>query len=86
VQIEEILADTRRYLADAPILIAGDFNTWRTSTPVVAALLKAGFDFAVGNKVTTPRGSALDWIFVQGPLCSRRERYTAIPRPLIIFP
>jgi endonuclease/exonuclease/phosphatase family metal-dependent hydrolase len=68
LQIEEILADTRRYPADAPILIAGDFNTRRTSTPVVAALLKAGFDIAVGNKVTTPRGSALDWIFVRGPL------------------
>jgi endonuclease/exonuclease/phosphatase family metal-dependent hydrolase len=68
VQIEEILADSRRYPADAPILIAGDFNTRRTSTPAIAALLQAGFRMAVGQQVTTTRGSALDWIFVRGPL------------------
>lgn len=67
-QIEEILADTRRYPPDAPILIAGDFNTRKTSSPVVAALLGAGFHMVVGQQVTTTRGSALDWIFVRGPL------------------
>jgi hypothetical protein len=68
VQIEEILADTRRYPADVPILIAGDFNTRRTSTPAIAALLETGFHIAVGQQVTTTRGSALDWIIVRGPL------------------
>jgi endonuclease/exonuclease/phosphatase family metal-dependent hydrolase len=67
-QIEEILADTNRYPPDAPILIAGDFNTRKTSSPVVAALLRGGFHMAVGQQVTTTRGSALDWIFVRGPL------------------
>ncbi len=67
-QIEEILADTHRYPPDAPILIAGDFNTRKTSSPVVAALLGAGFHIVVGQQVTTTRGSALDWIFVRGRL------------------
>jgi endonuclease/exonuclease/phosphatase family metal-dependent hydrolase len=68
MQIEEILADTRRYPVDVPILIAGDFNTRKAPTPVVTALLEAGFRIAVGQQVTTTRGAALDWIFVRGPL------------------
>jgi endonuclease/exonuclease/phosphatase family metal-dependent hydrolase len=68
VQIDEILADTRRYPADTPILIAGDLNTRKPSSPVVAALLGAGFHMAVGQQVTTTRGAPLDWIFVRGPL------------------
>ena len=68
VQIEEILADTRRYPADAPILIAGDFNTRVTSAPAVKALFEAGFHIAAGRQVTNTRGQALDWIFVRGPL------------------
>jgi endonuclease/exonuclease/phosphatase family metal-dependent hydrolase len=66
LQIEEILADTRRYPADTPIVIAGDFNTRTSPTPVVSALVDAGFRIAVGGQVTTPRGSALDWICIRG--------------------
>jgi endonuclease/exonuclease/phosphatase family metal-dependent hydrolase len=65
-QLDEILADTRRYPADTPILIAGDFNTRMKASPVIDALLKAGFQMAAGRDVTTIRGSALDWIFVRG--------------------
>ena len=69
LQIEEILADSHRYLVDSPILIAGDFNTRRTSTPAIAALQRGpGFHMAVGQQVTTTRGSAFDWIFVRGTL------------------
>jgi endonuclease/exonuclease/phosphatase family metal-dependent hydrolase len=67
-QVDEILADSRRYPANAPILIVGDFNTRRTSSPAVAALLGAGFHMAVGQQLTTTRGAPLDWIFVRGPL------------------
>jgi endonuclease/exonuclease/phosphatase family metal-dependent hydrolase len=67
-QVEQILADSRRYPANAAMLIAGDFNTRGTSIPAIAALLQAGFRMAVGQQVTTTRGSALDWIFVRGPL------------------
>jgi endonuclease/exonuclease/phosphatase family metal-dependent hydrolase len=65
-QLDEILADTRRYPADTPILIAGDFNTRTAASPVIDALLKAGFQMAAGGEVTTARGLALDWIFVRG--------------------
>ncbi|MBL8291759.1 MAG: endonuclease/exonuclease/phosphatase family protein [Bryobacterales bacterium] len=67
LQVEEILADARQYPPGAPILIAGDFNTRKASSPAVAALLGAGFHMAVGQQATTTRGSALDWIFVRGP-------------------
>ncbi len=67
-QIEDVLADTRRYPADTPILIAGDLNTRSPSSPVVEALLQAGFRKAVGDEVTTTRGAALDWIFTRGPV------------------
>jgi len=67
-QIEEVLADSRRYPDGTPILIAGDLNTRKPSSSAIAALLKAGFRKAVGDEVTTIRGAALDWIFVRGPV------------------
>ncbi|HSW48719.1 MAG TPA: endonuclease/exonuclease/phosphatase family protein, partial [Bryobacteraceae bacterium] len=58
----------RRYPVGTPILIAGDLNTRKPSSPVVAALLQEGFRMAVGDQVTTARGAALDWIFIRGPV------------------
>jgi len=67
-QIEDVIADTQRYSSDAPMLVAGDLNTRETDSPVLKALLKAGFRLAVGKEITTTRGAALDWIFVRGPV------------------
>ncbi len=67
-QIEDVLADAKRYSGDTPVLLAGDLNTRRPDSPAIHALLKAGFQRAVGQEVTTSRGAALDWIFVRGPL------------------
>lgn len=67
-QIEEILADAARYPRDTPMVLAGDMNTRATEAPAVQALLKAGFQKAVGGEITTTHGNALDWIFVRGPL------------------
>jgi endonuclease/exonuclease/phosphatase family metal-dependent hydrolase len=67
-QIEDVLADVHRYPADTPIVIAGDLNTRRPDPPATAALVKAGFRKAMGQEVTTTHGTALDWVFVRGPL------------------
>jgi len=67
-QINEVIADARRYSADTPILLAGDLNTRQAEPPAVGALLKAGFRKALGGEVTTRRGAALDWVFVRGPV------------------
>lgn len=67
-QIEEIIADTRRYPGETPIVIAGDLNTREPSPPAIKALLDAGFRKAVGGEVTTIHGTKLDWFFVRGPL------------------
>ncbi|MBN1566642.1 MAG: endonuclease/exonuclease/phosphatase family protein [Acidobacteria bacterium] len=67
-QIEEVIADARRYASDTPILIAGDLNTRQANPSAVNALLKAGFRKAAGQEITTTHGTALDWIFVRGPL------------------
>jgi endonuclease/exonuclease/phosphatase family metal-dependent hydrolase len=62
-QIEEIIADSRRYPADTPILIAGDFNTQRTSTPAIAALLDAASIWP-GKKSRRP-AERPRWIFCE---------------------
>ncbi len=67
-QMEELLADTRGYPVQTPIVIAGDLNTREASPPAIKALLEAGFRKAVGGEVTTLRGTPLDWIFVRGPI------------------
>jgi len=67
-QMEDVLEDAGRYSSDTPVVLAGDLNTRQADSPVIGALLKAGFRKAVGNEVTTSRGAALDWVFVRGPL------------------
>jgi endonuclease/exonuclease/phosphatase family metal-dependent hydrolase len=67
-QMKDVLEDAGRYSGDTPIVLAGDLNTRRANSPVIGALLQAGFRKAVGNEITTSRGAALDWVFVRGPL------------------
>lgn len=67
-QMEEVIADLGRHPADTPLLVAGDLNTREDDSPVVRALLDAGFRTAAGGEVTTRRGAALDWVFVRGPV------------------
>jgi len=72
--MEEVLADLGRHPAGTPILVAGDLNTREEDSPVVRALLDAGFRAAAGGEVTTRRGQALDWVFVRGPVEVERAR------------
>ena len=42
-QLEEILADAKRYQSGIPVILAGDFNTSSHDSPVVKSLAEAGF-------------------------------------------
>jgi endonuclease/exonuclease/phosphatase family metal-dependent hydrolase len=67
-QIREVLAHVNRYANTTPVVIAGDLNVSGPTSPVIQAILRAGFFKAVGGEVTTARGAPLDWIFVRGNL------------------
>ena len=70
-QLNEVLADCRRYVARPGFVVAGDFNLDAGSGGAARALGDAGFRDAVGSpeRPTTPahvlsHGRAIDWIFV----------------------
>ncbi|MCW5979850.1 MAG: endonuclease/exonuclease/phosphatase family protein [Bryobacteraceae bacterium] len=67
-QMQEVLAHALKHSGAMPIVIAGDLNVASASSPVIQAILEAGFRTAVGGQATTARGAPLDWIFVRGDL------------------
>ena len=70
-QLEEILADTKRYPADTSIVIAGDLNTKTLPSPLIERLLESGFQDAVNRgrpTRTTMWWVSLDWIFARGSI------------------
>jgi endonuclease/exonuclease/phosphatase family metal-dependent hydrolase len=71
-QIEEVLADTRQYPADTPIVIAGDLNTFSGHSRVIERLNDAGYQSCFGQRHerTHVLIGALDWVFLKGPLHS----------------
>jgi endonuclease/exonuclease/phosphatase family metal-dependent hydrolase len=70
LQLEEVLADTQRYPADTPIIVAGDLNTLSGSSPVIPRLREAGYSSCFGERHVRTHiiVGALDWIFVRGPI------------------
>lgn len=70
-QLEEILADTKRYPPGTPIVIAGDLNTKYHPSPLIERLTESGFQDAVNSGRPTRTSMwwvSLDWIFVRGPI------------------
>jgi len=67
-QLEEVLADARRYAPTAPVVIAGDFNTKLARSPLIGRLEAEGFRNALGpgSAATNQKGRTIDWIFVRG--------------------
>jgi len=71
-QMAEIVADEARVGADAPVLVAGDFNNRiRRTVLTFPSLLSASFVDALGDDAArgpTSRGRRypIDWIFVKG--------------------
>jgi endonuclease/exonuclease/phosphatase family metal-dependent hydrolase len=70
LQLEEVLADTQRYPADTPIIVAGDLNTLSGSSPVIPRLREAGYSSCFGERHVRTHiiVGALDWSFVRGPI------------------
>lgn len=70
LQMEEILADAKRYPETTPIVLAGDFNTKYNAKAMGARLRADGWQSAFG--ASTPKTHtiifSLDWIVVRGPL------------------
>lgn len=80
-QLEEALADTKRYNSDTLILLGGDFNLNASSGPAATAISLAHFQdtFANHHAPTTPssfleHGRAIDWIFARGPVRGHQPR------------
>jgi len=69
-QIDEVLADARQYSPDTPVIIAGDFNTFSSHSPVIQRLNESGYRSCFGDRRerTHVMIGALDWVFVKGPV------------------
>jgi endonuclease/exonuclease/phosphatase family metal-dependent hydrolase len=73
LQLDEILADARRYPEKTPVILAGDLNSAYNMDTMIAQFRKAGFTSVFGER--RPRTNVLmfsiDWILVRGPIASR---------------
>ena len=69
-QLDEILADARRYPPDTAIILGGDLNTKYLPSIFLHKLENAGFQSATGRRIerTHKIAMALDWIFSKGPV------------------
>jgi endonuclease/exonuclease/phosphatase family metal-dependent hydrolase len=68
-QLDEILADARRYPPETPILIGGDLNTFMPHSALLVRLRQAGFrSSAEESRQRTHRIGTLDWMFIRGPV------------------
>ena len=79
-QLNEVLADCRRYVDRPSFVVAGDFNLNAGAGDAARALGDAGFRDAVGSpeRPTTPahvlsHARAIDWIFVSDTADSRGQ-------------
>lgn len=67
-QLDEVLADTRRYPEGTAMIIAGDFNTFVFHSRLIPRLEESGFRSVLGEgrpKTHVLLGE-LDWVFVRG--------------------
>ena len=67
-QIEEVIADAKRYSRDTPVVVAGDLNTKYHARSFLRLLNEAGFRSCFGERpVRTHKFiGSLDWILVRG--------------------
>ena len=71
-QLDECIADARRYSAGTPLVVAGDFNM-DVSRTAAGAMKHAQLQSSFSGQPTTPgsfleRGRPIDWIFTRGPV------------------
>ncbi len=69
-QLDEILADLKRYPPDTAAVIGGDLNTKYFASAYLKKLERQGFHSCTGERIerTHMIAMALDWIFVRGPV------------------
>lgn len=67
-QLDEILADMKRYEPGTAFLLAGDLNTKYFPSVYLRKLQRAGFESAMGERtpITHDIPTCLDWIFAKG--------------------
>ncbi|HVT95788.1 MAG TPA: endonuclease/exonuclease/phosphatase family protein [Bryobacteraceae bacterium] len=74
-QLIETVEDSRRYGADAGIVLAGDLNTKYYPSLFARVMDRAGFVNCLGGVARTHVfAGALDWIFVRGPVTAEEGR------------
>src|SRR5260370_8451514 len=69
LQLQEILADTQRYSADTPIVLAGDLNTKYNPRTFAKRLREAGWRSMFGDRVPRTHWlvGRLDWLLIRVP-------------------
>jgi endonuclease/exonuclease/phosphatase family metal-dependent hydrolase len=74
-QLDEVLADTKRYSLGTSAVVGGDFNLDASAGPAADALNRANFGDAFTNRhaSTIPhsvfeQGKIIDWIFARRPM------------------
>ena len=68
-QLDEILADLKRYPPQTPVILGGDLNTKYLPSHFLHKLEAQGFQSAFGQHIEhTAAFLALDWIFSRGPV------------------
>lgn len=67
-QLDEMLADLKRYPTDRPVIIGGDLNTKYFPSSFLHKLERAGFHNATGERIerTHQVMMTLDWILARG--------------------
>ncbi len=70
MQLDEIVADLKRYPSDTAAILGGDLNTKYFPAKFLRKLENAGFRSVTGERIerTHVIAMALDWIFVKGPV------------------
>ncbi len=69
-QLDEVLADLKRYPPDTAAILGGDLNTKYFPSIFLQKLQREGFQSATGERIerTHTIAMALDWIFAKGPI------------------
>jgi len=75
-QLDEVLADARRYPQDTPVIVAGDLNTKSRHSPLIDRLNQDGYRSCFGGRRIRTHIiiGALDWVFVRGPIQAEDAR------------
>ncbi len=75
-QLNEVLADAKRYPSNTPLIVAGDFNTKTRRSPLIASLNQAGFRSCFGGRRLRTHiiMGDLDWVFLRGPIQAEDAR------------